>query len=175
MIQDIPARTKELIGRAGVHLAMFHLCRLGHECAETIHLSARGDLWVDFGDGPEAVEVKAASGSIWTIKLSQLRRVKRLMLVHVDDGQCWMFNAAEVLSCLEEKVPDGSDTRAVSLAKLNKCSKEVLHRKTPPVCQAAPRKDNPKPRFKRDGTPAMKRVVRKLVNGETKIYEYPLR
>jgi hypothetical protein len=113
-----------LIGRAGVALAMFHFGRLGHEFVPTQGDSAAGDLWVDFGDGPVAVEVKTVFGRVWGLRRSQLERVKFVVFVCAKDGGCWMLEASRLL----EIFAHCGESMMVKDTRLERLNPRELHR-----------------------------------------------
>jgi hypothetical protein len=158
--RDIPSR---LTGRAGVGLAMFHLGRLGYEFVATSEGSHAGDLWVDFGDGPEAVEVKASTTGAWHLRRPQLMRVRRVVFVNVADGTAWLADVAAVLAVWETTKQRGRN--ACTMTEKQLCSGNVIawHRQVPRV---VPKPSRPaKQRY-------AKTVKRKLADGTIRVYQY---
>lgn len=156
-----PAGHCRLIGKAGVGLAMFHFGRLGHEFVATTLDSAAGDLWVDFGAGPVAVEVKAATVRAWTIGPGQISRASWFVFVSVNDGGCWLIASDALQRAFSTTAAIRiSDTALAKLSPRALHSEVAVFRRT-----AAPPEYVP-------GAKGWRTVRHKLTTGEIKEYRY---
>lgn len=157
--------TANLIGKAGVGLAMFHLARLGHEFVMTSTCSHAGDLWVDFGNGPETVEVKTTARPQWSLRRDQTNRVKWVILVNISDADCWLLPVSALGGGWRKTEKDNLLVLGKNLLSLGAKS---LHASAPSILRIA------KPtRPIRTGTRKPRMVKKVLASGEVKYYEYP--
>ena len=153
-----------LMGKAGVGLLMFHFGRLGYEFTQTSEGSHAGDLWVDFGQGPEAVEIKATRLPRWGLRSLQTSRVRWVAFVNLTDADCWLLPAAKILQ-VRASTADGFQ---ITGAQVIAMGAQGLHHAAPVLSDAA-KKPPAKPREK---SGKVRRVKKKLASGEIKIYEY---
>jgi hypothetical protein len=157
---------KQLIGKAGVGLACFHLARRGHDFVLTTDNSLDGDLWVNFDGGMERVEVKATTRLGWNLRAKQLARVSRVIFADIQDGECWLASAVDVLRTMRgraEGVITRKQVEALGAAAWHKDTYRLVPR-NPKAIRGAP-SANAKPR----------KVKKVLADGTTKIYFYPPR
>ena len=156
-------RTTSLVGKAALHLACFHLARLGHDFTITRENSKTGDLWVDFGSGIEVVEVKGMTAGAWQLRADQIARVSRFIFVAVDEGCCWMVPVAPVADRLK-----GKTTTAITIRQVEGLNGECLHKR---VGRVVPFWPTEKPKYDPNGKG--NRIVRKrLADGTVKEYRY---
>jgi hypothetical protein len=154
-------RTTALIGKAALHLACFHLARLGHDFTITRENSKTGDLWVNFGAGIEVVEVKGMTKSAWHLRADQISRVSRVIFVMVDDGACWMVHAPAVIDYLGDK-----PQRNLTIKQAAALGGVAMHKQVGRVAPVRPR-----PATAASGKSG--RVVRRrLADGTEKVYRY---
>jgi hypothetical protein len=151
-----------LLGKAGVGLVMFHFGRLGHEFTLTNEGSLAGDIWVDFGAGPEAVEVKSTWQQKWALRRKQAERVKWFALVNLSDGDCWLIRSADILAGWENVAAP----LTVTGKRIIEMGARGLHHAAPVLSAAA---KGAAPRTRRGG---IRRVKKRLADGSIKIYEY---
>ena len=153
----------DLVGKGGVGLAMFHLARLGFEFVATTGHSANGDLWVRFGDAPEAVEVKTTRGGSWNLRPDQLSRVSRVVFVDMDDGSCWMAHAKDIATFCSTRKSMCFHWRHMDAIKA-----EAWHKAMPKVCPPKRAKATPVT----PGALGNRRVRKTLADGTVRVYEY---
>lgn len=158
---------KNLIGKAGVALATYHLLRLGHDLTATIGNSLDGDLWVSFPEGVEKVEVKSTLQNSWHIRAEQAAQVSRFMFVIVNQACCWMIDAAPVRAIFDnrKRFADGS----ITLPQLMAMTPRALHAEIPRVVPPAERKPLG---VVVPGAPGNRVILKKLRDGTIKRYEY---
>lgn len=159
--------TPKHIGRAGLSLVCFHLARMGYEFTTTTDNSVAGDIWADLGNGPEVMEVKATLRPAWTLRRCQAARTKWYVLVNVADGDTWLVAAASVASLWQNTKKDALTLMGRDMPEL---AQMALHRQAP---RLFPESAPPKPRKRRELVSGrIRRVKKRLANGEVKIYEY---
>jgi hypothetical protein len=160
------AISKQLIGKAGVGLACFHLARRGYDFVLTTDNSLDGDLWVNFGGSMERVEVKSTTRMGWHLRAKQLKRVSRMVFADVQDGECWMVSACAVLATMRGRAEGTITRKQVEALGAEAWHKEMyrLLPRAPKIAQLVP-SVNGKPR----------QIKKILADGTTKIYIYPPR
>jgi hypothetical protein len=156
------ARTTALVGKAALHLACFHLARLGHDFTITREHSNAGDLWVNFGSGIEVVEVKGMTAGTWHLRAAQLEACARVIFVMVDDGACWIAAAADVREAMRGRAQAGMTAKA-----LEGVPAVALHKQ---VGRVVPLR--PKARPYQAGQKGARTVKKTLADGTVKVYRY---
>lgn len=156
-----------LIGKAGVGLATYHLARLGFDFTVTTMNSLDGDLWVRFEGGLEMVEVKSSLAAAWHLRAEQLDRVSRVVFVLVDDACCWCLPVAPLRAFVAER---GGKHAVITQKQLAKLRPEEWHKATPrpaPLVVRARKAARMVP-----GAKGNRVVIRTLADGTVKRYEY---
>lgn len=167
MDRAVRPASSSLIGKAGVGLVMFHLGRLGYEFTQTTDSSRHGDLWVMFDSGPEVVEVKTVHATSWPVRRLQAQRVARFAFVSIEEGECWLADAALVLTLIGAK-----EATAVGRQTLKAAGARPLHRGIPLPCPKRPTAEE----LVLAGEEVQWRTVRaRLADGSVKEYRYPRR
>ena len=158
---------KNLIGKAGVALATYHLLRLGCDVTATAGNSLDGDLWVSFPEGVEKVEVKSTLQNSWNIRADQAAQVSRFMFIIVNQASCWMIDAASVRAIFGNRKRLAETS--ITLPQLMATRPRALHEEVPSAV----------PRIKRKpsgavvpGATGNRVIVKTLRDGTVKRYEY---
>jgi hypothetical protein len=157
-------RTSALVGKAALHLACFHLARLGYDFTITRENSKTGDLWVDFGERLEVVEVKGMTAGAWQLKADQLARTDRFVFVDVDDGASWLVACADIAAHMGGKIRSSLTVRQIS-----KMPSVALHTR---LGRVVPRPVVSKSEPYDPAKKGSRTVTKRLADGTVKVYKY---
>jgi hypothetical protein len=115
-------KKNNIVGKAGVALVIFHMCRIGLDCVETGYNNSSADLWVRTEMGIKTIEVKTTSNVSWRIPIHQIERSDIYALVDLLSADVYLFSRDEILDMIKDKKQDKRSV-SISYKQVPKCSR----------------------------------------------------
>lgn len=163
------APPSNLIGKAGVGLAIFHFARLGFEANVTDFNSSSCDLWVRFPHGIEMVEIKTSIKDLWSLRGCQASIAQWFFFASLKSGAAWLLSGAKVKAMYDEK----GKPFVIPLHQMERIADLCFHRDGPAMVltpEVAERIHQYRTTPRQDRAP--KTVRKKLADGTIKLYKY---
>ena len=158
-----------LIGKAGVGLAIFHFARLGFEANVTDFNSPSCDLWVRFPSGIEMVEVKTSIRDTWTLRGNQTSIARWIFFASLQSGAAWLLCGEKAAAMFAER----GKPFVIPRRQLDGIADLSFHREGPEMVLTPEVVERIRESRKVGGKERRPKIIRKtLASGEVRTYTY---